>query len=261
MRVEHKIALISLTVIGWAASCGGRSGIELGDVADLLDASMPPNAGGGGGGIVDGSFKKDVQQDTTTGPDVDATPPKDVTVNDSKDLFDSLPWWPDSGPLGECAQCLQTQCGDAINACYNDASCWGGIQCAIPQCFLGGSGGSSGAGGGGGGQINYACLLDCFDNKMSSIMEALAMFQCITSTCGSSCGLGGFAGAAGAAGVQAQGFTFYADPSSAYAPTGARYIGSIRVPEPEEVSFAYPWLADVLEGRTPDPLPPSARKK
>jgi hypothetical protein len=259
MRVEVKIALISLAIVGWAASCGGRSGIELGDVEDLLDASLPPNAGGSGGGIVDGSVKKDVGQDTTVGPDVDATPPKDVNVSDQKDFFDTLPWWPDSGPLGECAQCLSGQCGDAVNACYNDASCWGGIQCAIPSCFIGGGGGSAGAGGGGIGQINYACLLDCFDNKMSSIMEALSMFQCITSTCGSVCGLGGLAGAGG--GGQAQGFTFYEDPSAAFAPSGARYIGHVRVPEPEEVSFMYPWLADVLEGRTPDPLPPSARKR
>lgn len=259
MRVELRIALISLAVIGWAASCGGRSGIELGDVEDLLDASMPyDGAAASGGGVVDGSFKKDAPQDTSAGPDADANPPKDVNVKDQKDFFDTLPPLPDSGIIGECANCLQVQCGDEINACYNDASCWGGIQCAIPKCFLGGGGGAGGSGGGGAGQINFTCLLDCFDNKMSSLMEALAMFQCITQTCGADCGLGGFAGGGGSS---EQAYGFYADPASAYMPPSGRYIGSIRVPEPEEVSFAYPWLADVLDGRTPDPLPPSARSK
>ncbi|MBI5531950.1 MAG: hypothetical protein HY898_04490 [Deltaproteobacteria bacterium] len=258
MRVEYKLGLVSLVVIGLAASCGGRSGVELGDIDDLLDASVGGSGPSGyGGGVVDGSFKKDVGTDQTT-PPPDVVPPKDVIPgSDSKDFFDTLPpWIPDTGPIGACVGCLQTKCGDQINACYNDTTCWQGIQCSIPKCFLGGGGGAGGSGGGG--QINVQCFMDCFDNKMTSIMEALNMFQCITGTCGDACGLGGLAGNGGAAGG---GLTsFHLDPNEAYAPPHARYIGVVRIPEPEEVSFAYPWLADVLEGRTPDPLPPSAKR-
>jgi len=259
MRVEYKLGLISLVVIGLAASCGGRSGIELGDIDDLLDASVDSSGPNGyGGGVVEGG-KKDVASDHPVSDQSvpDTVVPPDVTGKDSKDFFDTLPpWLPDGGPIGTCVSCLQTKCGDQINACYNDASCWGGIQCAIPQCFIGGGGGS---GGSGGGQINYQCFMDCFDNKIASIMEALNMFQCITGTCGDSCGLGGLGGNAGAAGGGLTGF--HLDPYESYQPPHARYIGAVRIPEPEEVSLAYPWLADVLEGRTPDPLPPSARTR
>jgi hypothetical protein len=262
MRVELKLGLISLIVIGIAASCGGRSGIELGDINDLLDASVDTGSGGMGGGVLEGG-KKDVSGEVGSdgdSPDVtqDVTPPKDVNVKDQKDFFDQFPpWLPDSGPIGECVACLQGPCGDAINTCYNDPSCWGGIQCAVPQCFLGGSGGSGGSGSGG--QINFQCLLECFDNNMLSLMSALNMFQCITQTCGSVCGLD-WLGGGGSAGSQSAMTGWYGSPAAAQ-PSRGRYIGAIRVPEPEEVCNAYPWLADVLEGRTPEPLPPSARKR
>jgi hypothetical protein len=255
MRIELKLGLVSLVVIGLAASCGGRSGIELGDIDDLLDASVDGNGPYGyGGGVVEGGKKDVTVSDTTLPPDV-KPPPKDVVGNDQKDLFDSLPpWIPEGGPIGQCVGCLQGQCGTAINACYNDASCWNGIQCAIPKCFLNGGGGSAGSGGG---QLNFPCFLECFDNKMSSIMEALNMFQCITGTCGSVCGMGGMGGnGGGGGGANLTGF--HNDPAESFMPPAGRYIGAVRVPEPEEVSCAYPWLADVLDGRTPDPLPPSA---
>ncbi len=263
MRVEAKLALISLTIIGLAASCGGRSGIELAEYDDLLDAS--PSFGGG---VIEGGKKdtstsdtstddvssdvsSDVSNDTSVPPD--GPPPKDAP-SDAKDFFDTLPPLPDSGPIGECLSCLQGQCGDQINACYNDATCWSGIQCAATSCFTSGGGGSGGSGSGG---IDYACLMECFDNDMTAIMTALQMFQCITGTCGELCGMSG-QGGSGGGGFQYGQFRFYQDPTAVYFQPGARYIGAVRVPEPCEVS-SIPWLADVLNGRTPNPLPPSAR--
>ena len=269
MRVEAKLALISLCVIGLAASCGGRSGIELAEYKDLLDASAS-----WGGGVIEGGKKDTSTSDTSAGgsggyggevpPDgsvvdsdvPDGIPPQDAT-SDYKDFFDTLPPLPEGGPLGECASCLQGQCGDKINACYNDSVCWSGVQCAVTSCFTAGGGGSGGSGGGG---VDMTCLIGCFGNNMTSMMTALQMFQCITGTCGDLCGLSGGGGSGGSAGGAQYGqFHFYDDPTAVYAQPGARFIGAVRVPEPEECR-SIPWLYDVLQGRTPEPLPPSARK-
>ncbi len=182
---------------------------------------------------------------------------------DAKDFFDALPPLPEGGPLGDCVACLQQECSEPINECYNDPNCVEGIQCTVTECT---SGGGGGAGGGGGGGLDFACVLDCFNNDMGSVMTAVAVFQCVTESCGDECGMGGGGGAGGGGAGGGSGgnsmngmnlpralFGRYDRPS-----LGRRgyYIGTTRVPRPEEVASAYPWLAELLAGRMPHPPPP-----
>jgi hypothetical protein len=278
MRLEAKIGLVSLSVIGIAAACGGRSGTEIFGYDDvLLDASAggAGGSGGYGGGIVEGGpgGTSGGSGGGTAGtggvlPDgsvedvsEDGKPPPDAGP-DGMDLFDVLPPFPEGGPIGECVGCLQSQCGTEINACYNDPTCVAGIQCTVTDCLVGGgSGGGSGAGGGGG-QIDFACILGCFDNDFGSAMTAVSAFTCITQNCADDCGLGGGGGAGGGGGGAAYGIPvpdgLFSRPSM-YRPD--YYIGSTRVPRPEEVASAYPWLAELLAGRMPDPPPPCMANK
>jgi hypothetical protein len=189
---------------------------------------------------------------------------------DAGDFFDSLPFpLPDSGPVGTCVNCLQSQCGDAINGCYNDTNCTQGIQCAITTCFTGGMGGTPMGGGpmggnpfGGsaGGGVNFGCLLGCFNGDVTSAFAAIQAFQCITQTCGSDCGggllgdggfpLGGLGGGplGGLGGGQPGGQPGGSLPGSqpeAQLISGVRYIDDVRVPLPAEVP-GYPWLQEAL---------------
>jgi hypothetical protein len=284
MRTESKVGLACLCVVGLAAACGGRSGIELWEPDDSPDASLDASgAGGTGGGVMDGSgAKKDTgpskdasSEDAAVGPDAtetsDATPPpdhaadqtpKDV-VSDWKDLFDQLPpWLPDTGIIGDCVGCLKAKCANQINACYNDPACVQGIQCLVMNCLIGGGGGAGGGGGsGGGGGINLQCVMNCFDNKISAVMEAVAVFQCVTQQCAQHCGGqflpdGGLGGAGGGGGSGPIAFNPWELTGSTTNEPEQHYLLHTRIPRPEEVAPAYPWLADVLEGRMPDPPPP-----
>jgi hypothetical protein len=195
MRLKSNLALIVLALVGLAASCGGRSGTELWESDQTLDAAVG-GFGGSGGSVVDSSAGRgDSSAETGTDsswPDTyqadlvqpDGPEPKDAG-KDRKDFFDALPPLPDSGPVGECVNCIRDKCGNAVNACYNDDACVQGITCAIPKCLLGEGG--LGDSGGALGMLNVPCLMDCFANNFGAMAEAVAMFQCITQTCGSDC--------------------------------------------------------------------------
>jgi hypothetical protein len=169
------------------------------------------------------------------------------------DFFDALPFpLPDSGPVGECVGCLQENCGDSINACYNDPDCVDGIQCAITDCLAssalgggpgGGSGGPGGLGGlGGGGGLDFACLLGCFNNDPTAVFKAVTAFQCITQTCGDKCG-GGILGDGGGFPLGGLG----GGPTPGASPH-ALYIQGVRVPTPAEVP-GFPRLQQALTPR------------
>ena len=68
------------------------------------------------------------------------------------------------------------------------------------------------------------------------MMRGLAAFQCITGNCWNVCG-GQIFGDASPLG-------FSELPAN-------KYIGDIRVPEPEEVQHAYPWMGEALRGGNP----------
>ncbi|MCU0694102.1 MAG: hypothetical protein MUF54_22145 [Polyangiaceae bacterium] len=278
MRIETKIGLVSLAIIGIAAACGGRSGTEIFGYGDLSGDAATGGAGGTagtGGGVVDGGaggttggtgggtgggVSDASEPDVLSDVSLDVHVPPDAAP-DGRDLFDALPPLPEGGPIGECVGCLKTKCGDRINACYNDPVCVRGVRCTVVQCALmGGVGGGGGGGaGGGGGQLDPACVFGCFDNDLNSVLTAVTMFTCITSNCGEACSLsgGGGAGAGGGRGGGAMlGLDFGSNANRGLFVPRAIYVGSTRVPRPEEVATAYPWLADVLSGRLPDPPPP-----
>ncbi|HQB46680.1 MAG TPA: hypothetical protein PLV85_23900, partial [Polyangiaceae bacterium] len=287
MRIETKIGLVSTCIILIAAACGGRSGPEIWAIGE--DAAP---TGGWGGGIVDGSplggqggatggsggasgssGAGGTGEGGTAGstggtsgsggvtpdadvPDVSIDAPQDAS-SDAKDFFDSIPGW-------NCVTCLEQRCKDKINACFNDPTCVSGVQCTVTQCLAGGgnggAGGGSAGGGGSGGGVDMACVLNCFDNDYGSAMTAVTMFMCITQSCGDECmGQGGMGGAGGGSGSSLNGLGL---PSGLFgyrdypAPYRRHYIGTVRVPRPEEVAGSHPWLAELLSGRMPDPAPP-----
>lgn len=167
------------------------------------------------------------------------------------DFFDALPFpLPDSGPVGECVGCLQENCNDAINKCYNDPNCVDGIQCAITDCFAssalgGGQGGPGGLGGlGGGNGLDFQCLLGCFGGDPTAVFAAVQTFQCITQTCGDQCG-GGILGDGG--GFPLGGLGGGPTPGNPPVP-GAAYMQGVRIPQPEEVP-GFPRLQKALSPR------------
>lgn len=280
MRTETRLGLATLVLIGIAAACGGRAGTEIFGYSDVVADGGVGTGGstGTGGGIMEGGpggtggttetggtagaagteadASIDVSEDVSADTGVPDAP------NDAKDFWDSFPI-PDS----PCKTCLQDNCPD-INACYNDPVCVQGIQCTVTDCLAGGGGGGNGGSGGGGGQIDYMCVLGCFNNDFGAAMTAISAFSCITQTCGTDCGLGGLAGSGGGGGnnIASSWTPFGSDELFGAANRRAlsrsqRYIGSVRVPAPEEVACCYPWLVDVLSGRLPDPLPPSMAAK
>jgi hypothetical protein len=242
MRLRSNLALACVSVIGLVASCGGRSGTEQAE-CDCVSDSAVGGSGGYGGGVVDGSAGA---RDSSAGSDADSSTP-DATQSDSpvpqdagkdrKDFFDVLPPLPDSGPVGECVNCLQGKCGDAVNGCYNDDACMNGIQCAIPKC-LDMDGGFAGSAGGTD-LLDFTCLMECFGYNMAAMAEALTMFQCITQTCGSVCGLsllGGFGGFG--PGPAPDGL--FGDGEGEMGGLPSRHIGAIRIAEAEQLAAGIP---------------------
>ena len=97
---------------------------------------------------------------------------------------------PDSGPIGECAQCLATECDGPINSCYNNPNCLAGLQCSVTMCLSGGGAGggsSTGGSGGSGGGLDFQCILGCFNGDISAALTVVQAFQCVTGTCGTAC--------------------------------------------------------------------------
>jgi hypothetical protein len=142
--------------------------------------------------------------------------------------------------VGECVGCLQENCSDSINQCYNDPKCVDGIQCAITDCFAGSAiGGGQGPGGG----LDFACLLGCFGGDPTAVFAAVQAFQCITQTCGDKCG----GGILGDGGFPLGGLGGGPPPPEKPVP-GAMYMQGVRVPRPEEVP-GYPRLQRALSPR------------
>lgn len=157
------------------------------------------------------------------------------------DFFDALPFpLPDSGPVGECVGCLQENCNDAINKCYNNKKCVDGIQCAVTSCFAGGALDGGGSGGNG---MNFQCLLGCFGGDPMAVLSAMQAFQCITQTCGDSCG----GGILGDGGFPFGGLGGGQTPGNPPNP-GGMYMQGVRVPLPAEVP-GYPQLQEALTPR------------
>ena len=113
-----------------------------------------------------------IVEDTSTTPDVKPPPP------DSIDFFDIFPI-PDSGPIGECATCVATNCSKQVNKCLNDPACLKGMTCVLTTCLTGGGGGAGG--------FDFACVTGCFGGDFSTAAEAISAFTCITGSCGSKC--------------------------------------------------------------------------
>jgi hypothetical protein len=149
---------------------------------DELEAqgALDDAAGGDTAVVVDSSTPLDTAVGTDTAPKPDtAPPPRDTYI----DFFDIFPI-PDSGPIGECASCVATNCSKQVNACLNDPTCRNGLACTVMKCL---------AGGGGGGTPDLGCVLTCFGGDFSKAAEAIAAFTCVTGKCGTACGglLGG----------------------------------------------------------------------
>jgi hypothetical protein len=222
-----------------ASACGGRSPLD----SDINGSYGPGTTGGtttsptadassgADGGVTfvggdDASVTTEpapVDGSAPTTPSVDAAPASDAAATKDSwiDIFDVLPI-PDSGPIGACATCIKDSCSMQVNDCVNDATCRAGVQCTLMKC-LGGMGGGGGGGGGFGG-IDPACALGCFGGDYTKALAAVAVFQCVTSTCGSQCGSllggagggpgGGGGGGGGAGGAENPG-AFASDPAAA----------------------------------------------
>ena len=161
---------LALAVASISLGCLGRTNPE----DDELEAQGVDDAG------TDGAVGEDVVAvDTTPGVDTakpDTAPPgRDTFI----DFFDIFPI-PDSGPIGECATCVATNCSKQVNTCLNDPVCRNGLACTVMKCLAGG--------GGGGGMPDLACVLGCFGGDFGKAAEAIGAFTCVTGKCGGACG-------------------------------------------------------------------------
>jgi hypothetical protein len=168
-------ASVAFAVAG--AGCLGRTNP---DDDEELEGQTVDDAGRDSTASVDSLVPVD------TLPGVDAIkpdtrpPPRDTFI----DFFDILPI-PDSGPIGECATCVATNCSKQVNACLNDPACRNGLACTVTSCLAGG-----------GGTPDLACVLKCFDGDFGKAAGAISAFTCVTGKCGTACGglLGGIPG-------------------------------------------------------------------
>jgi len=84
----------------------------------------------------------------------------------------------------DCAVCVGQSCSNQIIACVTSQSCLGTLNCVFSKCLTGGS-------------VNPVCAFGCAGEAgPSGLLDVLAVFQCITSSCGADCnsligGLGG----------------------------------------------------------------------
>ncbi len=86
-----------------------------------------------------------------------------------------------------CAICVGQACSNQIIACVTSQSCIGTLQCVFSKCLSGGS-------------VNPVCAFGCSGEAgPSGLLEVLAVFQCITSSCGADCNsvIGGLGGGLG----------------------------------------------------------------
>jgi hypothetical protein len=115
--------------------------------------------------------------------------------------------------LAACGVCVLSSCSPAIIRCLESSSCLGVFQCVFTTCLAlpnpspGPSDASGdaegGGGGGGGGGLDTGCLLGCAASDPGGVLQVLALFQCVSGTCGGACGsvLGGLGGLGGFPGL------------------------------------------------------------
>lgn len=95
----------------------------------------------------------------------------------------------DASILG-CGICVVQDCQAPITACIQSAPCQRAFQCVLTTCLAGGGG------------LDTGCLLQCGAQDLQGALQILAVFQCLTGTCGDVCGelLGGIPGLPGGGG-------------------------------------------------------------
>ncbi len=143
-------------------ACGARGPL---DAPDYLYGAGADGSDEGstaeGGNITDGAGLTDAKSSTDAG--VDAANP----IN--------------------CAICVGQACSNQIIACVTSQSCIGTLQCVFSKCLSGGS-------------VNPVCAFGCSGEAgPSGLLEVLAVFQCITMSCGADCNsvIGGLGGGLG----------------------------------------------------------------
>lgn len=121
------------------------------------------------------------------------TPPPDAASDDAAVPPDGATPRADAGPIQSaiaCGGCVISTCREPITACLQDEACRSTFQCVVTTCLAGGSG------------MDPACLFKCASTAPGGAIGALAVFQCLTGSCGADCGpvlegLGGLLGGAG----------------------------------------------------------------
>lgn len=161
-----------------------------------LDADPPPDAGTPDSGVVD-----------------DAAP--DVGPPDTAAPIDA--GRESGGTILECGSCLFSECSDKVLACVQDTKCRTIFQCVVTDCLAGG------------GSPSPACMLGCANGDISGGLKILAIFTCVTGTCGPDCGslLGGLLGGLGGGGGSSGGGSSGAAPPAGDAGKSARSLPPI----------------------------------
>ena len=86
-----------------------------------------------------------------------------------------------------CAVCVGQTCSNQLIACVTSQSCLGTLQCVFSKCLTGGS-------------VNPVCAFGCSGEAgPQGLLDVLAVFQCITMSCGADCSsvIGGLGGGLG----------------------------------------------------------------
>lgn len=133
---------------------------------------------------------------------LDSDPPPDAGTPETSVVEDAAPDvnQPEAAPVDagresggtilECGSCLFSECSDSVLACVQDTKCRAIFQCVVTECLAGG------------GSPSPACMLGCANGDISGGLKILAIFTCVTGTCGPDCGglLGGLLGGLGGGG-------------------------------------------------------------
>jgi predicted small lipoprotein YifL len=97
---------------------------------------------------------------------------------------------PHEASLASCGQCVAQMCGQQVLMCLTDTTCRTTLQCVAQMCL-----------GGGGGGLNFQCAVGCAGGDPSKLGGLIALFSCVTMTCGSDC-TGALAGLGGGGGTR-----------------------------------------------------------
>ena len=76
----------------------------------------------------------------------------------------------------ECGLCVTEKCGPKVAQCITDPECSKALQCIGQKCL--------------GKGLDLKCLGQCTGNDPQTALQAFAIAQCVTSTCGSPCASG-----------------------------------------------------------------------